>query len=189
MVLIIVSCSKESSVPVANTNEYLSDAVLKDLTLKQFMATKNAESQHKFFEHAVITDNTKFFKLFNSQMQGLNVEKSKIKFKWSRTENGCQDAIGLCIIISFRQAGDNSYVEIPASIIDGKLFLLFPDNISSNFGLTQDGYLPIPDDILLPSDITNDGSISGTHYVASGIYTANYDSNTNRYIGVVLNIE
>jgi hypothetical protein len=43
--------------------------------------------------------------------------------------------------------------------------------------------------ILLPSDITNDGSISGTHYVASGIYTANYDSNTNRYIGVVLNIE
>lgn len=126
-------------------------------------------------------------------MQRVSNEKVKIKvkFKWHGVPaDDCKKSKGICVIINFRSTDPSTdIVEVDALVSGSTISIDFPTGITSDFGVTDDGFLPIPNHLAIPTDVQTDLGISNPNTeVAAGIYAANWDASQGRYTGVTLNL-
>lgn len=168
LTLSIVSCNKdevvEQQTPIITEKS--------NMSLNEFISTVESEEEKAFFENHEIIDNRviceKALKNFSSLKA--EVAKPRIKFKWGG--NGCVNPIGICLIIPIGAAEANA----EAFVQDGK-YIVVPS--TDDNGITNDGYLPIYEDVYVDENTT----------VKAGIYTANYDSQSGKYSAIALDVK
>lgn len=191
--LAMSACNKQQAKRFDSPNPPLVAESVNKITLKDFENSEMTKDEKPFFQNTKVTDNTRYLNATSSiqlRNTATEVEKPKLKFKWAGKKSGCTFPLGICIIIPFGQIADDSFTQVDTKISDDKLVILFPENSDSNFGLTADGYLPILNDIPIPSNMAQRSSLTTKNpKIQAGIYKANYDSQKKKYVGVVLNLD
>ena len=201
-VLIVIGCGKKNSTPTIENTQAIDYDKYERMTLKDFSTTRTSEIEKNFFKNMAISDNniafTKYISDIKSNQTQSIISKPKIKFKWHGVEpipdpqgrGGCDVPLGICIILGINNtSGVTGTIDVSTSYSNGKLILLFDSNVSTNYGLTIDGYLPILFNLDIPSDLAPLlGIPSSNPKIKAGIYKAYYDSASSRYIGIALDI-
>lgn len=166
--LSIVSCNKdkiiEQQTPIVSEKS--------NMSLNEFISTVESEEERAFFENHEIINNRMICEKALKNFSSLKTEaaKPRIKFKWGG--NDCVNPIGICLIIPIGHLEANA----EAFVQDGK-YIVIPS--TEDNGITNDGYLPIYEDVYVDENTT----------VKAGIYTANYDSQTGKYSAVALDVK
>lgn len=118
-------------------------------------------------------------------------EKPKIRFKWHGVDpkgHGCEVPLGICIIFG-KKNDDSSLITVSIGIHDGKIIIVFPEGVNSNFGLTADGFMPLMEDVPLPSEVSALLGITTLHpKIKAGIYKASFDPKRGRFSGIALDL-
>ncbi|MBX6361775.1 MAG: hypothetical protein IRZ03_17055 [Acidobacterium ailaaui] len=189
----MTACNKQQAENSKVPEQKITTPDATKLTLEAFKNEPWNQQEKPFFEKTKITDNTGYFSSTANARNSAAEFPIKIKFTWSGIgpRGGCTTPLGICIIIGLTPSTDDTnFITTNASISDNKLIITFPKDVNSNFGLTKDGFLPILNDIYLPSNISSSPGLSIQNpKVKAGIYKANYDSAQHRYVGVVLDLE
>lgn len=166
-----MSCEKEVT---TNTNKAVPTTSFgqdKLLTLDEFIASVETDDERNFFKEHEIVDNRKVANKaikYKVQLKPAT-SKPKVRFRWG---DGCSRPIGICIIIPLGANEANAEVVT----VDGK-YVIIPK--TDDNGITDDGYLPIFEDLYVDETTT----------IKAGIYTAYYDEQQGKFTAVALDIK
>ncbi len=193
VVMTMTACNKQKLVENQPQNVTTIDET--QMTLQQFAETRPFEDQKNYLLNTKVTDNTAdYVEFINSKSlnkTSAEVAKPKIKFRWHGVNpkgHGCEVPLGICIILGGGSA-DAAALEVSAGVINNKFVISFPNNTSSNFGLTINGYLPLLFDVSIPNEIaTQLGITSNNPRIKAGIYQAYYDQALGKYTGIAINM-
>lgn len=141
------------------------------MTLHDFIETVSSEEEVSFFKrHSIVDYSNNNIKSLISPVQDRN---AKIKWRWG---HGCRIPLGVCLIIPIgileESMTPNAHIQ---KMPDNKMMI---SQLSSDNGLTEDGYLSVFEDIFVDEKTT----------IKEGIYKAHFDESTNSFDYVIVDL-
>lgn len=172
-----VACNKEQSV-LNDVKEEIE--ITKSMTIDEFSSALSSEVEKDFFKTHDIVDLTSEVKLNLAEKE--ETAKPILRFRWG---NGCNQPIGVCIIIPIGK----SEMEQSNCILKAENDKLIIMPLTEDDGLTVDGVLPIFEDIEIPSIICEELGLSKGSAIEAGIYRASFDNQSSEYNYTVVKVK